>query len=415
VTLPVRTLPIDEHWDCHGCGDCCYGTFISLTSDDLERFRRQEWKKHPDYRGVRILVREGLFRRGYRIAQRPDRGCVFLTSDARCRIHLEHGPEGKPLVCRQFPLQLVPLDKFAYLWLRRTCPSAAAGRGRKLRVKRPDVRESIEPALASTRRLHPPKATRRDRRPWGDVLQVADTLQQLLLDDRYPLVRRLVHGLQFCDALDECRLKKFDEKKLGELLEMLAAAAVADSGEFFADRPPPRRSAAGLFRQTAIEYLRLHPACPMGKSWRARGRLLRAAFRFVRAAGQVPDLGCGFPETTFQELERPLGHLGADVLRPLVTYFEASAIAKQYAMLARRNWSLTDGFRGLALSYPAAMWLLRFACGQRPPQAEDTVAVVRAIDRGEGFASLVGPRQRLRISGMSQNNGLVRLVAWYAQ
>jgi hypothetical protein len=153
----------------------------------------------------------------------------------------------------------------------------------------------------------------------------------------------------------------------------------------------------------------------MEKSWPARGRLLGAAFRFVRAAGPVPDLGCGFPETTFEELERPLGHLGADVLRPLLRYFEASAMAKQYAMLARRNWSLTDGFRGLALSYPAAMWLLRFACGRRPPQADDTVAVVQAIDRGEAFASLVGPRQRLRISGMSQNNGLARLVAWYAR
>ncbi len=415
MTLPVRTLPIDEHWDCHGCGDCCYGPFIPLTADDLKRFRRQEWQKHPDFRGVKTLVRVGLLRRTYRLAQRPDRGCVFLTSDDRCRIHGEYGFEGKPVVCRQFPMQLVPLDKFAYVWLRRTCPSAASGQGRKLRVKRPDVRKSIEPALASTHRLYPAKATRRDRRPWGDVLQVADALERLMRDERYPLVRRLVHGLRFCDALDACRLKKFDAKKLAELLEILADAAVEDCGEFFADRTPPGRSAAGLFRQTAIEYVRLHPACPMERSWRARGRLLRAAFRFVRAAGQVPDLGCGFPQTTFDELERPLGHLGADVLQPLVAYFEASAIAKQYAMLARRGWGLTDSFRGFALSYPAAMWLLRFSCGPRPPQTDDTVAVVQAIDRGEAFASLVGPRQRLRLSGMAQNHGLIRLVAWYAR
>ena len=415
VPLPVRTLPIEEHWDCHGCGDCCFGTFISLTDDDLKRFRSQEWEKHPDFRCVKTLVRWGLFRRRYRVAKRPDGGCVFLTPDVRCRIHLEHGPQGKPLICRQFPLQLVPLDKFAYLWLRRTCPSAAAGQGRKLQVKRSDVRKSIAGALALTRRVHPPKATRRDRLPWADVLQIADAFQRLMLDDRYPLVRRFVHGLQFCDGLDKCRLKKFDAKKLGELLPMLAAAAVEDSGQFFADRTPPGRSAAGLFRQTAIEYVRLHPRCPMEQSWRARGRLLRAAFGFLRAAGPVPDLGCGFPEATFEELERPLGHLGADVLSPLVRYFEASAISKQFALLARRDWPLTDSFRGMALSYAAGMWLLRFACGRRPPQPDDTLAVVRAIDRGEGFSSLVGPRLRLRISGMSQNNDLMRLVAWYAR
>jgi lysine-N-methylase len=58
--------------------------------------------------------------------------CIFLTEDNLCRIHRDLGESAKPLVCRLFPFQLVPLEDFAYVTLRQYCPSAAAERGRRL-------------------------------------------------------------------------------------------------------------------------------------------------------------------------------------------------------------------------------------------------------------------------------------------
>ena len=55
---------------------------------------------------------------------------MFLLPDGLCRIHKELGFDAKPLVCRMFPLQVVPRDGVAILTIRRACPSAAADKGR---------------------------------------------------------------------------------------------------------------------------------------------------------------------------------------------------------------------------------------------------------------------------------------------
>jgi len=56
----LRTLPIVEQWDCHGCTACCRETTIQLNADDVERLEGQRWDKRPEFRGVRILRRSLL-------------------------------------------------------------------------------------------------------------------------------------------------------------------------------------------------------------------------------------------------------------------------------------------------------------------------------------------------------------------
>jgi len=83
-----------------------------------------------DFRGKKILVRAGLFDRQFRLALRKDGACVFLDADQRCRIHGEFGYDAKPHVCRMAPLQMIALEKFAYVTLRRYClrrPPTRAG------------------------------------------------------------------------------------------------------------------------------------------------------------------------------------------------------------------------------------------------------------------------------------------------
>ena len=215
MTLPVRIPPVVERWDCHGCGRCCRAVLVALSDADVARLQSQRWDQHPDYRGVRIMVRQGLWKKGYRLALNRQNQCVFLTAQGRCRIHELHGEPAKPLLCRMFPFQLAPLDGYALVTLRRHCPSAAADLGHTLEEQLPTIRDLAAQRPAAPASPEPPPLLARHRRSWSDFLRVAETLERFLLDQRFPLVRRLAHGLKLCDLLEQCRLQNFSGRAIG--------------------------------------------------------------------------------------------------------------------------------------------------------------------------------------------------------
>lgn len=415
MTLPIRTLPIVEKWDCTGCGGCCPGSLIRLNEGDIERLRQQDWEHHPDYRGQKILIRHGWWKPEYLLAKRKDGRCIFLADDGLCRIHRELGLEAKPLVCQLFPFQLVPLEKFAYLTLRRYCPSVAGEQGRPVGEYLKDAMRMAEQGGLAIKPVMPPPVVRSRRLSWHQTFHVADCFERIMRDERFPLVRRLVHGLNFCDHLERCRLHKIAPGKFGELVDLLENAALHETGPLFRDRRPPHRLTAMLFRQTALEYSRLHPKFVIESSWQERWRLVRAAISFARGRGPLPAIHACFPPTTFEALERPMGPLDEAVLRPLTAFFEANAASKYYAMLGRPGWSWVESFRALALTHPLALWMLRLVCGDRPPQVEDMIEIVGAIDRAQGFAVLAGRRHRNRVKSIARRRELARLVVWYAR
>ncbi len=365
MSLPLRPLPILEQYDCHGCGDCCYGTIIHLRDEDLEKIRQQRWHEHPDYRGQKILVGQGLFPRRYQLAKRGDGACIFLTPERRCRIHELFGLEAKPLICQMAPLQIVPLDQFAYLTVRRYCRSAVRDHGRALAEQCVEHRDLAERHGEGAQSAAPPPIRRGVRRTWKETLLVTDAVTRLVLDARYPLVRRLVHGLEYCQLLDHCQFERLDGAQLAELAVMLEQGAVEQSGDWFQRRLEPSRQAVKLFHQTALEHLRLHPQFVPESTWSERWRLIRAAIAFARAKGPVPLFRLPFPPSTFESLERGLGHLDPAVLKPINTYFETITASLRYAVLGRPSWSVIESFRALALSYAVGMWILRLACGPR--------------------------------------------------
>ena len=415
MPLPIRVPPIAENWDCHGCGICCRGAVVVLNDGDLERIRRQGWEQDPDFRGKKYLLRVGLFDKRYRLAQRNDGRCVFQDDDKLCRIHKRFGYDAKPHVCRMAPLQLVPLENLAYVTLRRYCPSAAADKGRSLREQVGGLAELLRRSGEEPLPSRPPPLTPKYRRPWDDAEALHGRLSRMAMDQRFPLVRRLVHGLKLCDLLVACKLRQFKAQRLVELLSMLEEPAVEDSAALFSNRLEPAKQTGKLFRQTILEYLRLHPDFAGEYSWRDRWGLISAALRFARGKGPIPQLHLPFASTSFESQQRPLGPLPESVLKPLNAYFETAVASWRYAMLKRWGWSIVESFWDLALAYSVGMWVLRWACTGRQPDQEDAVRVVMMLDRGQTHAPLAGYRHRLRVRTLARNDQLARLAVWYAR
>ncbi|HBO42670.1 MAG TPA: hypothetical protein DD670_01780, partial [Planctomycetaceae bacterium] len=295
ASIPLRVLPKEERWDCHGCGYCCRGTIIALDATDLAQLKQQQWDKHADMVGVRVVRKSSLLGNRFELDHRDTGECVFLTSEGRCRIHEEFGEDAKPRICRMFPLQPVRLDRNAWLTVRRSCPLAALGQGRPLKDHLGDLRRQLDRRGIVLGPAASPPVSTRYRGDWDLVHRVADSLERLVFDSQYSLARRLVHGLYFCRNLDQCRLKYFNARALSQLPLAIESAAPGDARELFFDREPPTRSARGILHQTVFEHLRLHPRYVIRPSLAERWRLFRAGFRFARGRGELPFLHADFP------------------------------------------------------------------------------------------------------------------------
>jgi lysine-N-methylase len=409
VTIRIRPLPVIENWDCHGCSDCCRSPTVLLDKSDLARLREQKWEEHEEFLGRKTVARETLLGGKRVLAKKEDGSCIFLSQAGRCRIHEIHGPEAKPSVCRMYPFQLVPLGGFAYLTVRRGCPSAAADKGRPLGEHLESFKQSGLVDKFALGGAQPPAIIPHQQRSWQDFLIVADTLMRLTTDENLPLVRRLVHGLRFCSLLSNCKIKRVAAESFRELISCLESSAADDVGELFQHRTPPSGSTKALFRQAALHYIRCHPEFPDTHRWRDRWRLFRVSTRFFRGRGDVPAIHPGFEQATFDELEEPLGPLPPDITAPLSRYFETHARSKHYAIAGRRR-SLIESYRALVLTYPISLWLLRLATGDRQPTRSDAVDLVVMLERGQGSRSITRSADL-----MAAGQQLERLAAWYVR
>ena len=415
MPLPIHPLPIIERWDCHQCGICCRGSIVPLSEEDLARLTSQKWLEREEYKHTPVVVRENWLGHQHRLAQRSDGSCVFLTDEGLCRIHQEFGFDAKPLVCRMFPLQVVPRDNVAYLTIRRACPSAAADRGRP-------VAEHLEFGRELARERHlvdstpnPPPMKPGETREWRASKRVLESLERLLTDERYPPVRRIVHSLIFCRLLEQARTRSLTDDRLIELLGVIEQNITGEVGDLFTDRQRPARAALVLFRQTAAEFVRLYPGLGAKPDWSERFRLAWAAWKMVLGRGQLPRLHPAFPPATFQRLDEPLGVLDPSIYQPLNRMLEMAAHSWVYALANRSGWSIIDSLRMLALSYPTALWLLRWRSAGSAPKPEYMPEIITALDRGQGFAPLAGAKQRHRLQVLARMEELERLVVWYAR
>jgi lysine-N-methylase len=413
MSLPIITLPMAERWDCQRCGVCCRGSIVPLDEEDLGKLREQKWEEHPDYRGVAVTAT--LDRGRKQLARRADGSCVFLTDDGLCRIHQEFGLEAKPLVCRMFPLQLVPRDKQAVLTLRRACPSAAADTGREVTEHLPEARAYADEGRLIEQPAAAPPIKPGEPAEWKRSRGLLETLRRVTCDERYPPIRRLVHGLEMCRLVEAAQTRDMPTGKLDELLGVLEEHIAGEAAPHFAQRQLPSAGGRMLFRQISLQSVRLHPRSYVMPRWWTRLQLAWWAVKMVVGRGRLPRVHPKFPSATFRQLEQPLGLLDPSLYRPLARYFETSTASYQYALGERGGWSIIESYRQLAILYPVGLWLLRWATAGRPPEVSDVYEIVTTLDRALGYAPLGGLEQRSRLRTLARLEDLPRLVVWYGQ
>ncbi|QDV23062.1 YkgJ family cysteine cluster protein [Aureliella helgolandensis] len=413
MSLPIISLKSDERWDCHQCGVCCHGSIVPLNLEDAERLKSQQWANEPEFKHTRLTVRDDAAESSLRLAHREDGTCVFLNEDGRCRIHSKFGEEAKPTVCQTFPLQLIPHEKHAVLTIRRACPSAAADLGATVATRLPNVKKLVRDGHLKANAAPPPVFKTGESRPWQTIQMLLDESGQLLRDQRFPPVRRLVHALQFASHLEAAKTRRLDDKQITELARTLRELEPEESKPFFAERRPPKTYSKILLRRTAVVCGRLHPEFRQRASWKTRVELAQIAWKLVRGKGSTPAFNNVFPESSFEALEEPMGIKSAEVYEPLTRFIETNSESHLYALANRGGWSVIDSLRGLALLFPVGMWLLRLQSYGREPTVDDMLKVVVMLDRSQGYGPLSGFAQRQLISTISLKQELERLVVWY--
>jgi lysine-N-methylase len=419
MSLPVRTLPVVQNWDCHVTGTCCHEYRVTLSPDEVERIEGQHWTRE-ELGGHAPFQHAGPFwKRQTQLNHRPDGACVFLGPEGRCRIHERFGYEAKPLPCRLFPFVLVPTGDHWRVGLRFACPSAAANKGRALPEHQADLRQFAND-LARREHLQPgsdgslappPTLDSGEQLDWPDTLRLVDALVKLLRLGRDPIERRWRRCLHLAQNMRKARLDAVRGGRLTELIDLLASSGELDVPASNALLPPPGWIGRILFRQAAALFTRKDHGPNRGLASRGRLALMGAAYRFTRGAGTVPRLHAKLPDADFARLEEPVGPLSAEAEAVLERYYLIKIGSLQFVAFGLPFW---EGVEGLAVTLPVILWVARMFRDRS--QAEAITQALVIVDDHVGFNRVLASlRQRLSFRILARTGELERLIAWYAR
>lgn len=428
MSLPVRSLPVLQNWECRGCSSCCRSYHIPVTVEERKRIEGQGWEREVGLEGIAYFVREGSWFSGreWRLNHRPDSACVFLGPDNRCRIHAKFGSAAKPLACRIYPFLLVPAGDHWRIGLRFACPSAPANHGLPLAEHVAEAREyaaALEDASPAAKSVPPPPLQRGQSVSWDDTLRMAMAVSKLLGNVDEPLERRWRKVLGLVAML---RTAKFDgggdPKKavtggrLNEMLHVLGLAIDEDAEQTAAEVPRPGWVGRVVFRPVLAVYARKDHGSDKGGAQRTAFGRIRAAIRFSRGKGRVPQLHARIPDATFAQAEQPTGPLSDTASSLLTRYYRVKVESLQFCGPTNFDLPLWDGLESLALTFPATMWLTRVFAAAGLSRDEALVLALRTVDDNFGFNKLLGMgRQKSALRMLSQRGELPRLVAWYSR
>ncbi len=137
VATPLR-IDSEQRFACAQCGRCCHRFHVVVSAAEVAHYRTRNvaaWFRDTD--GAEgdggdpfepFAGQAGL----YRIRQRADGACGFLSAENRCRIHEEIGAARKPLTCRVFPYAFHAAADSVVVTASFGCPTVVANQGQSI-------------------------------------------------------------------------------------------------------------------------------------------------------------------------------------------------------------------------------------------------------------------------------------------
>jgi lysine-N-methylase len=422
-----------QNWSCHSCGGCCREHEIGITDDEKKRIENLQWEAADGVPTDRpVVVRLGS---GWRLNHRDDGACVFLNSDGRCRIHAKFGELTKPLACLAYPYAIHPAGKSVTTSLRFSCPSVVQNLGLPLTQQRSEI-EAIVRRVVPKDYTQPeaPHLTTRIPLSWPIFMQIQAYIERGLADAHVSFAVRLIRVLSWLDLLEKVEIEILQSDALGSLLAALHEASLRAYPDNSMPVVRPGRMARLMFRQLIAQLLRHDTSVTAQKGLAARMQLLAHGLRFTLGVGAVPtspdppsvQTAFGLPGTenqsgrsvSFTAMEAPAEGRTTEIDLLMTRYFQVKVQGIHFCGRAYYDMPLIDGFRALALMYPATLWVARLRVvreGRNQILLRDVQAALATLDHNFGYSPALGLRSsRQRISQLAAMQQISALCNWYS-
>lgn len=396
---------------------------VHLTPRDRQLIDQQGWCEKLS---VEPYVRLG---NSYVLSHIPAGGCVFLTDDGKCRIHLEHGASQKPLACQLYPLTLEPHEESLQAGIRFDCPTVARNGGTVVTSYQSQIQQlanELTTALGGSfpGSERPVEFVRGRSMPRQIVDEIVEKIDAWLSQSQRPLQQRLMGLLDLVQTLENAKLQRMSDEQVGELIAML----LQDMPNVINERDdsliaPPTSRQLKLFRQTIYSYCEHitfgQARASLFRAWRYRLDQLQRAKIMMAGVGAIPQLGPQSAYMTFEQVDAVTLQTGAQqACGELMTRYLRSRILTQATFgNGFYGWPVLDGLQAQLLGVAVLGWLVRYvaAASQRTTYGiEDLVQAIGMLDRGAGRVRELGRRTAsLRQTYLYQDDGLKKILKLY--
>lgn len=440
MALPGVILPILQNWSCHNCGGCCREHQIVITADEKKRIEKQKWSAADVVVDDRpLIVAHG---KDFRLNHQADGACVFLDDRGLCRIHAKFGEAAKPLACRAYPYAVHPAGSSVTVSLRFSCPSVVQNLGEPVSQQRQSLEQlakGIVPANYTAPR--PPRlGTVEQLMTWPNVTTLLAFVERGLTIGKASFATRLLRVLSWIDLLEQTPGKAIMGDQLGRLLPVLHETSVRAVPDDDLPVVEPTSIAKTMFRQWIAQLLRHDTELTARSGLLGRLRLLSEGVKFTLGRGRVPETadpisvriafsraesksndssGVTTAMPTFSQLENEFSGRNAQFDELFVRYFRVKLQGLHFCGPAFYDMSFIDGFRSLALMYPATLWVARMRAARDARKTitlPDVQAALATIDHNFGYSPAIGmAASKKRIQQLAKMQQISILCSWYSR
>lgn len=407
---PRIDTPTVQNWSCHGCTDCCRGQLVHVSTEEKTRLEKQGWTEADGVNPAALLAVEGT---GFRLGHQSSGACVFLDSVGHCRIHAKFGEAAKPLACRLYPFVVHPAGEKFVVGLRFSCPSAAQNRGRPLAEQRGEIQKLAGLVVPNDYREFPPPPIVSEPGEWPDFLRFVKWLDASLAENGVPLALKLLRTLHWLKAVEKGLLDQISGADADEILEALIRSAAEKIPALPEDSPAPSGYGRVSLRMSVLEFARKVTFQDLHTPGPSRWKGLLIGVSLLRPAGRTPAWRDELASVPFRDIEKPFGPPTPEVESMLARYFRVKIQSLHFCGRAFHDRPLIEGFRSLALLFPAIVWVARWlAVSDRRTQVlgADVARAISMLDDRYCYTRYSSRRVQL----LQRRDDIVRLCVKYA-